>query len=92
MRRDDAHRELEGYEDSIGVDRVVVASDFVYHYGTSIGDIALVFLDQCVNQEKHRPIRMLHCSEGGEECQGALREINQLSFIGYGNDQNSCFK
>ena len=26
MRRDDAHRELEGYEDSIGVDRVVVAS------------------------------------------------------------------
>jgi secreted trypsin-like serine protease len=93
LGRDDANRELEGYEDSIGVSRVVIASDFVYHYGTSIGDIALVYLDQCISQEKHKPIRMLHCSSSSSsECQGAIQKISQLLFIGYGNDRNSCFK
>ena len=98
LGRNDAPRELNNWDDSIGIQRVVMAEDFVYHYGSSMGDLALVFLDRCVDQKDHQPIRLIHCKGGEEEedafarCQEKLDTIRELSFIGYGNDRNSCFK
>jgi len=100
--KDEAYRKLDSSigEDSFGVRKVVVHEDFEYSKGSAKADLALIFLDKCVNNLD--PIELIQCDnedededegEDGDDClDSLLMDLQQeIQFIGFGNAKSSCF-
>merc|ERR1711977_286649 len=85
------HRVSDGY----GVQRIVIEEGFDLDQGTAESNLALLFLDSCV--DNRTPIKILkngdNSGDAGDQTASALDSMSEgmdLSVVGFGDDHPAC--
>jgi hypothetical protein len=81
------HKVSDGY----GVQRIVIEEGFDLDQGTAESNLALLFLDSCV--DNRTPIKMLKNDNNDDQTASALDSMSEgmpLSVVGFGDDHPAC--
>jgi hypothetical protein len=81
------HKVSDGY----GVQRIVIEEGFDLNQGTAESNLALLFLDSCV--DNRTPIKMLKNDNNDDQTASALDSMSDgmpLSVVGFGDDHPAC--